>query len=420
MTHGFDWDSGCAVRSLRGDAEMLGRMGDVVCVGDVHEGIGFGYLVDPETGVSARALDLHRNFVAAAKWAIEHRVKLFCVLGDLFDRTHVAPVFREMVRRDVVEPLGRAGIEVWLLAGNHDQPRAFARGTSLDDYRGYAHVKVFREPASEVRELGGKKVGFLLIPYMHPEEIVKRAQEKLGEAVSLEQAYAAAREVWKRWIAERAEGLDVDRRILYGHFWVEGARPSATAYEVLPGEFTFARDMLPPVVDLAVFGHIHAHQPVFDRFVYTGAPERIDWGERDDPKGFLALDAANATWEFVELPARPMVKVDVTVAIDEDPTAKILAALPADPTDKLIRFEVTIPEALRPKVDERRIDERLAGAFHYEARWLVQRKDFRVVEEFTMDPLRLLGEYVDAHYKGDPRRERIKDRGERVLKEVLQ
>lgn len=399
---------------------MPERMADVVCVADVHEGISFGFLMDPETGVSARALDLHRNFVAAAQWAIEHGAKLFCVLGDLFDRTHVAPVFREMVRRDVIEPLGKAGIEVWLLAGNHDQPRAFARSTSLDDFRGYAHVKVFREPATEVREFGGKRVGFLLIPYMHPEEIVKRAHEKLGEAVSQEQAYAAARETWKRWIADHAASLNVQRKILYGHFWLEGAKPSATGYEVVPGEFTFARDMLPPTVDLAVFGHIHAHQVVDDRFVYTGAPERIDWGERDDPKGFLALDAANAAWEFIELPSRPMVKVEVTVAIDEDPTAKILAALPEDPKDKLIRLEVTIPEALRQRVDERRIDERLTGAFHYEARWLVQRKDFRVVEEFTMDPLRLLHEYVDAHYKGDPRKDGIKERGERVLKEVLQ
>ncbi len=398
---------------------MTGRMADVVCVGDVHEGVGFGFLVDPETGVSARALDLHRNFVAAAKWAIEHGAKLFCVLGDLFDRTHVAPVFREMVRRDVIEPLGAAGIEVWLLAGNHDQPRAFARGTSLDDFRGYRHVRVFREPTTEVRELGGKKVGFLLLPYLHPEEIVRRMKERLGEEVSREQAYEMARALWREWTAERARELDVDRRILYGHFWVEGVQVAADAYEVVPGEFTFTRDMFPPTVDLAVFGHIHRHQTVWDKVVYTGAPERIDWGEREEAKGFLALDAANASWEFVELPARPMVKVDVAVGMGEDPTAKILAALPEDPKDKLVRLEVTLPEALRPKVEQHRIDERLKGAFHYDVKWLVQRKDLRVVEEFTMDPMRLLRGYVDANYREHPQRAAIESEGEQILKEVI-
>src|SRR5436190_1652285 len=83
--------------------------------------------------------------------------------GDLFDRAHVAPVFREMVRRDVIEPLGAAGIEVWILAGNHDQPRRAVRSTSLDDYRGYSHVKVFRNPKMEIREFDGRKIGFILI-----------------------------------------------------------------------------------------------------------------------------------------------------------------------------------------------------------------------------------------------------------------
>jgi len=397
---------------------MTGAMADVVCVGDVHEGIGFGFLVDPETGVSARALDLHRNFVAAAKWAVEHKAKLFCVLGDLFDRTHVAPVFREIVRRDVIEPLGKAGIEVWLLAGNHDQPRAFARGTSLDDFRGYAHVKIFREPATEVRTFGGKRVGFVLLPYMHPEEIVKRMRERLNEEVSREQAYEMSRALWREWIAAEAAKLDADRRIVYGHFWVEGAQVAADAYEVVPDEFAFTRDMFPPM-DLAVFGHIHRHQCLYDRIVYTGAPERIDWGEREEAKGFLALDAANASWEFVPLPTRRMVHVAVTVGVDEDPTAKILAALPDDPADALVRLEVTLPEALRPKVEHRRIDERLRGAFHYEAKWLVQRKDLRVVEEFTMDPARLLRGYVETHYKEHPRRAAIEEQGEVLLKEAV-
>ena len=395
------------------------QMTDVVCVADVHEGIGFGFLLDPETGVSARALDLHRNFVAAANWAIEHGAKLFCVLGDLFDRTHVAPVFREMVRRDVIEPLGAAGIEVWLLAGNHDQPRAMARGTSLDDYKGYPHVKVFREPAVETRVFGGAKVGFILLPYVHPEEIVRRFREQEGVEISREQAYEAARATWREWIADQARTLDADRKIAYGHFWVEGAQVSAANYEVVPGEFTFSRDMFPPDVDLAVFGHIHRHQTVWDRVVYTGAPERIDWGERDEPKGFLALDAGNAKWDFVELPVRTMAKIDVTVSMDEDPTDRILAALPDDPKDMLVRLEVTIPEALRPKVEHRRIDEKVRGAFHYEVKWLVQRKDFRVVEEFTMDPLRLLHGYIDAHYKENPRRAAIASEGEQILREVI-
>src|SRR2546428_14022126 len=143
-------------------------MHEIVCVGDVHGGLTFDFRIDTATGILERALDLRGNFAKAARWAIAHRASLFCILGDLFARAHVAPVFREMVRRDVIEPLGDAGIEVWILAGNHDQPRRAVRSTSLDDYRGYSHVKVFREPKMETRDIGGRPHDLITPPHLHP------------------------------------------------------------------------------------------------------------------------------------------------------------------------------------------------------------------------------------------------------------
>src|SRR5256886_2246862 len=304
-------------------------MHEIVCVGDVHEGLSFDFRIDPETGISERALDLHGNFAKAARWAIEHRASLFCILGDLFDRAHVAPVFREMVRRDVIEPLGDAGIEVWILAGNHDQPRRAVRSTSLDDYRGYSHVKVFRDPKMEVRDIDGRRIGFILIPYMHPEQVVEQVRETLAKDVPRELAYEAARRTWQEWIRNRAQDLkDADLRILFGHFEFQGVRYASTApTEVVPNDFTFTPDMIPDAIDLVVFGHIHMHQTVGGKIVYAGAPERIDWGERLDPKGFLVIRPEGG-WSFVELPARPMDKVETVVGLGDDVTddAKVEAA----------------------------------------------------------------------------------------------
>src|SRR5438093_722286 len=275
-------------------------MHEIVCVGDVHEGLSFDFRIDPETGISERALDLHGNFAKAARWAIEHDASLFCILGDLFDRAHVAPVFREMVRRDVIEPLGRAGIEVWILAGNHDQPRRAVRSTSLDDYRGYRHM----------------------------------------------------------------------------------------------------------------------HQTVGGKIVYAGAPERIDWGERLDPKGFLAIRPEGG-WSFVELPARPMDKVEAVVGMGDDVTEKVLAAIPAQVTGHLVRIEVTLPDELRNRLDEKRLADRLRDAFHYEVKFVSASRPRVVTEEFTLDPGRLLTDYVDKVLADHPKREAIKVEARRVLKEAL-
>lgn len=396
------------------------RMHEIVCVADAHEGLSFDFRVDPETGVSDRAMDLHGNLARAARWAIDNQASLFCILGDLFDRTHVAPIFRELVRKDVIEPLGEAGIEIWILAGNHDQPRRAARSTSLDDFRGYPHVRVIREAKVEVRVVAGHRIGFILLPYLHPEHIVERVRDVTGNEVPREEAYEAARRIWKEWIHRRAAELqDVDRRILFGHFEFQGARyASTTIPEIVPNDFTFTRDMLPDTVDLAVFGHIHLHQSLFGKLVYTGAPERIDWGERLDPKGFVVL-RPDASWSFVELPARPMVKVDVAAGMADDVTAKVLEALPEDVEGALVRIEVRVPDELRAQLDERRVAERLKTAFHYEVKFISAERRRAVTEEFTMDPLRLLGEFIDKNFADHPRKDLIQAEAQRILKEVL-
>jgi exonuclease SbcD len=395
-------------------------MHEIVCVGDVHEGLNFDFRIDPETGISERALDLHGNFAKAAQWAIDHHASLFCILGDLFDRAHVAPVFREMVRKDVIEPLGVAGIEVWILAGNHDQPRRAARSTSLDDYRGYAHVRVFRDPKTETRTVAGREIGFVLLPYMHPEQVVERVRETVGKEVPREEAYEAARRVWREWIRNRAMDLkDMDLRIVFGHFEFQGVRYATTAPpEVVPNDFTFTPDMIPDAIDLVVFGHIHMHQTIGGKVVYTGAPERIDWGERLDPKGFLVIEP-NGRWSFIELPARSMDKVETTVGMADDVTEKVLAALPPDVAGHLVRIEVTLPDELRNRLDEKRLAERLRPAFHYEVKFLSASRPRIVTEDFTLDPGRLLSDYVDKVLADHPKRQAIKVEAGRVLKEAL-
>jgi exonuclease SbcD len=176
--------------------------------------------------------------------------------------------------------------------------------------------------------------------------------------------------------------------------------------------------MLPPSVDLAVFGHIHLHQSLFDRVVYTGAPERIDWGERLDPKGFVAV-RADGGWSFLELPARPMEKIEVTVGMGEDATRRVLEALPNDAAGKLIRVEVRLPDELRPSLDERKVGERLRDAFHYELRLTSTERPRITTDEFTMDPMRLLSEYVDRNFEGHPRKDAIRAEAQRVLREAL-
>ncbi len=398
-------------------------MSGIVVVGDIHEGINFGFNMDAEFGISKRALDIHENFAKTARYAIDSKAKLFVVLGDMFDRTHVSPTFRELIRCDVIEPLEREDIAVWILAGNHDQPHGEKKGTSIDDFRGYKNVEVFRKPKVEEMEIEGKTFGFIIAPYLHPEQIARLVAEKEGTEVSQEQMFLLGQKLLKQWIANRCSELETDYKILFGHYYLEGAKLRETqSPEILPGEFSFTRDMIPDALNLAVFGHVHLHQVMGSapELVYTGAIERIDWGEREDEKGFVVISPQNERlWEFKELPIRDMVKISLEISADEDATKKILDAIPDEVAEKMFRLEISLDEGMRERISEALISEKLKGAFYYDVRWKERTSEKLGYMEFTMNPYQLLRTFLVTNYSEHPKYEQILKEGENVLNEVL-
>ncbi|MEW6069330.1 MAG: DNA repair exonuclease [Candidatus Thermoplasmatota archaeon] len=398
-------------------------MNEIVVCADVHEGINFGWLIDPETGISARAIDIHKNFARVAEFAIKEKSKLFVILGDLFDRTHISPTYRELIRKDVIEPLGNASINVWIIAGNHDQPHTPKKGTSIDDFRGYPHVKVYKEPTAEKVAVNGKETLFIILPYLHPERIVDIGKKKLEKEISSEEMFALGQQVLKNWLLEKSK-LDADFKILLAHYYVEGAKLREVTYpEVLPGEFALKKEFIPPNLDLVVLGHVHLHQSLGRvgraELVYTGAVERVDWGERDDEKGFLTINPLEKSFEFKRLPVRAMEKISVVIKPNEEPTNKILENI-QDIKDKLIRLEVALPGGMRARIKESELAEKLKESFHYEIKWIEQAEEKGEIISFTANPFELLKNFIEISYYEHPRKNELVNLGNEILKEVLE
>ncbi len=401
-------------------------MHDIIIVGDVHEGRTYDFRVDQLTSVSDRALDLHANLVRAAEYAVEKKASLFVILGDLFDRTNVAPIFREYIRQDVIEPLGEAGIKVLVLAGNHDQPRVFQRGTSIDDFSGYPHVRIFRKPASVSETIAGKKVNFIIMPFLYPNTILDQAG-KVAEEIPEEQRISVSQEILKELLQQYSQ-TESDRKILLAHYYLEGAELSNPLNpEIEIGELEFKQSMLPENLDLAVFGHVHLSQTRTVRgipVVFVGAVERIDWGERKSKKNFMVLDPATMKWELHELPTREMLEIRVKAEPgDKNPTKTILDKIPPDLEGKMVRLFVELPAGTRPMIQEGRIAEKLAPSFNYKTHWTTPvGEPVRPTEaaKALVDPYGLLESYIDLNFEKHPYREALLKEGKNILREALE
>jgi DNA repair exonuclease SbcCD nuclease subunit len=399
---------------------------EIVIVGDVHEGRTYDFRVNPLISVSDRTLDLHKNLVQAAKFAVENNAALFILLGDLFDRTNVAPIFREYVRQDVIEPLGKAGVKILILAGNHDQPRVFERGTSIDDFSGYSHVTIFRKPSCLVETFSGRRISFIIMPFLYPDNVIDQLGKPIQD-IPEDQRITLSQEVLKEFLRKSSQ-TEADSRIVLAHYYFEGAELSNALYpEAEMGELEFTSSMIPQNVDLAFFGHVHLHQTREARgvpVIVVGAVERIDWGERQGKKGFVTLDPASMKWEFRELPTREMLELRVKIEEGEkDPTAKILSKIPSNLDSKMVRLYVELPSAMRPLVRENDITEKLSPAFDRKVSWFTPSAEpLRSAEtaKALANHYGLLESFLDLNFATHPHKDALAKEGRKILTEVLE
>lgn len=114
----------------------------------------------------------------------------------------------------------------------------------------------------------------------------------------------------------------VEDNIFMGHFLLREAKIGPTDFRVLQSmSVEELLDKYPPMsmqIAAYVLGDVHKHQVISEHplILYAGSIEHVDFGERDDPKGFIFLTVENgkAHWDFVPLNTRPMIQYDINLS----------------------------------------------------------------------------------------------------------
>lgn len=342
---------------------------------DLHLGIENYGRFDPETGLSSRALDFLRAFDDVIEYAIggdgTGPADLVVFAGDAFKTRDPNPTYqREFARRihrlAVVEK-----IPVFLLVGNHDVPNAAGHADSLDIFRTLEvpGVTVARRPDLFVVPTRHGPLQIVALPWVTRSTLLAREDFK---GASLDEIHAQMIERLQRIVDELLARSDpAVPTIMAVHGTIQGAVFGSERSVMLGYDLVLPRSLIDhPQVSYVAMGHIHKHQCILESppVVYAGSPERIDFGEAGEDKGFVWVEIEGAgqpaAWRFHQRAARPFVQIDVDAA-SGDPTETVLHALAARSLDgAIVRVIIHTTPELEPHIDYGQIHKALAGAFH--------------------------------------------------------
>lgn len=253
--------------------------------------------LDPETGLNRRLLDTARCWEAFCEAAIEARVDLVVVAGDLFERPKPTPTEYRCLLDGLDRLLASPHVgPIMLISGNHDLPQSLAEDDALSPLVGrHEHLHVSSRPKLYMIQTAAGPLQVVTLPYP------RRA------AISLKQDHAdlAPQEIGQRMMAGMVRVLDSFRAqldpalpsLLVAHLTVTGAAISEAQPHVPDEAPSIGAEAFRGFTYTAL-GHLHMRQtfttpPPYQGESYCahypGSMDRRDFGEEREEKAWTLV-----------------------------------------------------------------------------------------------------------------------------------
>jgi DNA repair exonuclease SbcCD nuclease subunit len=251
----------------------------------------------------ARRRDFLNNFEVVVSYAIDNRIELMVISGDLFDSINPRNPARDKVM-DLLNRLQSAGTQVVCISGTHDTPKSLMDAQSP--------IMIYKT---------ANKLYFL----KKPGQITSKQFEFDGISVTvagISPNFGLPEEANPLENLPFPDPSDVNLFLYHGN--IQGL-PGAAADRVLK------RKDIPPTVDYVAGGHIHNHahrervnagEGNTTTFAYCGSTEFASFGEDlGVPKGFYVIEFGKDGiiqdgLEFVEIPTRPVSEGELRLTED--------------------------------------------------------------------------------------------------------
>jgi exonuclease SbcD len=400
----------------------------VVHFSDLHLGIEAHGRPDPATGINQRILDFAARADEVVQFSLDNAVDVVLFAGDAFRNSHPAPTVQKMLA-ERVRKLAKAGVHVFLLAGNHDLPRMIADVTAFSVYSALEAENVTvaeRAGLYRVRGRSGAEVQIGAIPHFWPRAVLAKLDEP-GDVDRI--SHSVVSDTVASLASKVSPGMPA---ILTAHLQVWEAQSSDAQERYDTTEVRVPVTALKhDAFSYGALGHVHQRQEfsvVGDRgtFVaYSGSLDRVDFGEEKEEKGFYVVDfdgegrLAGAPL-FRPVAARRFLTIR-TEPYGDDPTAEVVSAVErADLADAVVRVYVAASRDRYAVLDKARVRRALGAA--YEGIILpsypedqMEVRDARFAAEMTYQ--QALTEYARSEYGKDA--DEVIRLGAEVIEEVL-
>jgi len=139
--------------------------------------------------------------------------------------------------------------------------------------------------------------------------------------------------------------------------------------------------------EMSLFSHIHRSHAIGSNIFHIGSPERVDFAEAKHDKGFVVYDTKLHKMEFISTSPRPMLTLDLDLSkLDEftNPTDYVIKNIEKieDIDNTLLKVVLSCSQQVRMELDDNKIKNQLTKAYHftYRVKTFIEERESRAVE----------------------------------------
>ncbi|MBM3894240.1 exonuclease SbcCD subunit D [Candidatus Dependentiae bacterium] len=373
---------------------------------DIHFGVENYGRIDPSTGIHSRLLDFKKSLQACVDYAIEQDVDFFMFSGDAYKTAHPSPTQQKLFLQQFLR-LYQHNIPVVIVVGNHDHPMSFGKAHALDVFGDLPVSGFYTFSRPDILRLQTKRglVQIVGIPWPSRHSLIAKTDLRFKNSQEIVEYLSSS---VASIIQDLAAQLDpFVPAVLAGHLTVsEGIFSGSERTAILGSDpILFPSQLAIEPFDYVALGHLHRFQDLNRGgrcpIVYSGSLERIDFGERNDTKGFCHVkidEHKKTTYSFIHTPTRPMIQCDVQLHKDENQTQQIIAALRLhDLKDAIVKIVYHIPEDMNDVVELPAIQAACKDAWYVSSITPVHKpkqREKRAQVSVQMDDDELLRQYL--------------------------